>query len=44
MAAPMLIGLVFVAHLVLWIAAALTVWTGWEYLRSTWPHLSGPEI
>ena len=28
----------------LWIAAALTVWTGWEYLRSTWPHLSGPEI
>ena len=35
---------VFIAHAVLWIAAALTVWTGWEYLRSTWPHLAGPEI
>ena len=44
MAAPMLLGLGFISHLVLWIAALLTVWTGWEYLRSTWPHLSGPEI
>jgi len=44
MATPMLIGLAFISHLFLWIAAALTVWTGWEYLRSTWPHLSGPEI
>ncbi len=41
-AAPMLIGLVFIAHFVLWIAALLTVWTGWEYLRSAWPYLSGP--
>ena len=44
MAAPMLLGLAFISHLVLWIAAGLTVWTGWEYLRSTWPHLAGPEI
>ncbi|MBN9316387.1 MAG: CDP-diacylglycerol--glycerol-3-phosphate 3-phosphatidyltransferase [Devosia sp.] len=44
MAAPMLLGLGFIAHLFLWIAAGLTVWTGWEYLRSTWPYLSGPEI
>jgi len=43
-AAPMLLGLAFISHVVLWIAGALTVWTGWEYLRSTWPHLSGPEI
>lgn len=44
MAAPMLLGLGFISHVVLWIAGGLTVWTGWEYLRSTWPHLAGPEI
>jgi len=44
MAAPMLLGLNFISHVVLWIAGGLTVWTGWEYLRSTWPHLAGPEI
>jgi cardiolipin synthase len=43
-AAPMLLGLGFISHLALWIAGFLTVWTGWEYLRSTWPHLAGPEI
>lgn len=42
-AAPMLLGLAFISHLLLWIAALLTVWTGWEYLRSTWPHLAGPD-
>lgn len=40
-AAPMLLGLVVVGHLLLWVAAILTVWTGWEYLRSAWPHLAG---
>jgi len=44
MAAPMLLGLGFISHLALWIAGGLTAWTGWEYLRSTWPHLAGPEI
>lgn len=44
MAAPMLLGLNFISHVALWAAGLLTVWTGWEYLRSTWPHLSGPEI
>lgn len=44
MAAPMLLGLAFIAHFALWVAAILTVWTGWEYLRSTWPHLAGPEL
>ncbi len=44
MAAPMLLGLGFISHVALWIAGILTVWTGWEYLRSTWPHLSGPEL
>ena len=44
MAAPMLLGLNFISHVVLWIAGGLTAWTGWEYLRSTWPHLAGPEI
>lgn len=43
-AAPMLLGLAFISHIALWIAGALTVWTGWEYLRSTWPHLAGPEL
>jgi cardiolipin synthase (CMP-forming) len=41
MAAPMLLGLEFISHVVLWLAGALTVWTGWEYLRSAWPHLQG---
>jgi CDP-diacylglycerol--glycerol-3-phosphate 3-phosphatidyltransferase len=44
MAAPMLLGLGFMSHVALWVAAGLTLWTGWEYLRATWPHLSGPEI
>lgn len=43
-AAPMLIGLIGVAHFVLWVAAAMTVWTGWEYLRATWPYLAGNEL
>ncbi|MGV3491763.1 MAG: CDP-diacylglycerol--glycerol-3-phosphate 3-phosphatidyltransferase [Devosia sp.] len=43
MAAPMLLGLWFISHLALWLTAFLTVWTGWEYLRSSWPYLSGPE-
>jgi CDP-diacylglycerol--glycerol-3-phosphate 3-phosphatidyltransferase len=43
-AAPLLLGLMGVAHFVFWIAAALTVWTGWEYLRSSWPDLAGPEL
>jgi cardiolipin synthase len=40
-AAPMLLGLSFIGHLLLWVAAALTLWTGWEYLRSSWQHLMG---
>jgi cardiolipin synthase (CMP-forming) len=26
----------------LWLAAILTVWTGWQYLRSTWVHFDSP--
>lgn len=40
-ASPMLLGLVFIGHFLLWVAAILTVWTGWEYLRSSWPYLAG---
>ena len=40
-ASPMLLGLVFIGHFLLWVAAILTVWTGWEYLRGAWPHLAG---
>lgn len=43
-AAPMLLGLGFISHVLLWLSALLTVWTGWTYLRAAWPHLSGPEI
>lgn len=28
----------FISGLLLWLAGALTVWTGWQYLASTWPH------
>ena len=41
-ASPMLLGLVFIGHFLLWVAAILTVWTGWDYLRNAWPHLAGP--
>ena len=34
-------GLTLVSDLVLWIAGAITLWTGWDYLRASWPHLSG---
>jgi len=27
--------------ILLWLAGALTIWTGWQYLRASWPHLSG---
>ena len=42
MAAPMLLGLGFISHVVLWIAGALTIWTGWQYLVSVWPYFSSP--
>jgi cardiolipin synthase len=41
---PMLLGIGFIASLAFWIAGILTVWTGWEYLRSSWPHLQGPPL
>ncbi|ODT68170.1 MAG: CDP-diacylglycerol--glycerol-3-phosphate 3-phosphatidyltransferase [Pelagibacterium sp. SCN 63-23] len=34
-------GLGLVADIVLWIAGLITIWTGWDYLRASWPHLSG---
>lgn len=32
-------GLGLVSDIVLWIAAILTLWTGFQYLRASWPHL-----
>lgn len=32
-------GLGLVSDILLWIAGALTLWTGWQYLRASWPHL-----
>jgi len=34
------VGTWFIAKILLWLAAVLTVWTGWEYLRSVWPYFS----
>ena len=32
-------GLGLVSDILLWAAAILTVWTGFQYLRASWPHL-----
>lgn len=32
-------GLGLVSDVLLWLAGILTVWTGWQYLRASWPHL-----
>jgi len=34
-------GLRLLSDLVLWLAGLLTLWTGWTYLRASWPHLTG---
>jgi phosphatidylglycerophosphate synthase len=33
-------GVVALGDLLLWVAAALTVWTGVDYFRKGWAHLS----
>ena len=33
-------GLTLVSDLLLWLAGVLTLWTGFQYLRASWPHLS----
>jgi cardiolipin synthase len=32
-------GLRLTSDIVLWVAAILTIWTGFQYLRASWPHL-----
>ncbi|KQX40017.1 CDP-diacylglycerol--glycerol-3-phosphate 3-phosphatidyltransferase [Devosia sp. Root436] len=32
-------GLGLVSDILLWVAGILTLWTGWQYLRASWPHL-----
>ena len=34
-------GLRLVSDLILWAAGLITLWTGWNSLRASWPHLSG---
>jgi CDP-diacylglycerol--glycerol-3-phosphate 3-phosphatidyltransferase len=36
------VGVWFIADILLWLAAILTVWTGWQYLLSVWPYFSAP--
>lgn len=38
---PLIPGLRLVSDLILWAAGAITLWTGWNYLRASWPHLVG---
>lgn len=33
-------GFSLVSDLLLWAAGILTLWTGWQYLGASWPHLS----
>ncbi|MDB5474200.1 MAG: pgsA [Devosia sp.] len=33
-------GLTLLSDVVLWVAGALTLWTGFQYLRASWPHLA----
>ena len=35
------LGFGLVSDILLWLAGLLTLWTGWQYLRASWPHLSG---
>jgi cardiolipin synthase len=32
------VGTWFIAKILLWLAAVLTVWTGWQYFLSVWPY------
>jgi len=32
-------GLGLASDILLWVAAILTLWTGFQYLRASWPHL-----
>ncbi len=34
-------GFGLVSDIALWVAGIITLWTGWQYLRASWPHLSG---
>lgn len=34
-------GFGLVSDILLWVAGILTLWTGFQYLRASWPHLSG---
>lgn len=38
---PLIPGLRLVSDVILWAAGLITIWTGWDYLRASWPHLSG---
>ncbi|MDV3250165.1 CDP-diacylglycerol--glycerol-3-phosphate 3-phosphatidyltransferase [Devosia sp. BK] len=34
-------GFGLISDILLWAAGAITLWTGWNYLRASWPHLVG---
>jgi CDP-diacylglycerol--glycerol-3-phosphate 3-phosphatidyltransferase len=36
-------NLQLVSDIVLWLAGAITIWTGIQYFAASWPHLAGEE-
>ncbi|MCS6762376.1 MAG: CDP-diacylglycerol--glycerol-3-phosphate 3-phosphatidyltransferase [Candidatus Devosia symbiotica] len=38
---PIVPGFGLISDALLWLAGILTIWTGWDYLRASWPHLLG---
>jgi CDP-diacylglycerol--glycerol-3-phosphate 3-phosphatidyltransferase len=43
MAEPMIPEIWLIADAVLWVAALLTVWTGYNYWRGAWKTMAGPQ-
>lgn len=41
LAMPVFPAIVLPATAMLWVAALVTLWTGYEYMRGAWPHFAG---
>ena len=44
LAEPLLPGIRYIADAGLWIAAILTVWTGYSYWQAAWPHFNAAPV
>lgn len=43
LAEPLISGLGILSDVTLWLAAIMTVWTGWAYWKSAMPHMMGEQ-